>query len=304
MKSVVFGGAGFLGSHVCDALTDSGFDVTVFDIRHSDYLKENQAMVVGDMLDEGLLDEVLNGVDIVYHFAGIADIHEAKEKPIQTVEANILSTVKILEYCRKYKIKRFVFASTIYVYSEHGSFYRSSKQAAELFIENFHSNYGIDYTILRFGSLYGKRANHFNFINNIIVQAILEKKIVRQGNGEEIREYVNVLDAARASVKILGDEYNNSYVLITGMQTMKVKDLLNMIREIFKNEIDIIFSNNRIEEHYEITPYSFRPKVAKKFVLDHYHDLGQGILDLIYEKYNNLSREYKLDGTSPKSAEY
>ena len=295
MKVIVFGGSGFLGSHVADVLSEKGHEVTIYDIRKSDYLRQDQKMVVGDLLDRDAIDAHIKEHEIVYHFAGIADIHDAQVRPVETVEFNVLGTVYILEACKKYNVKRFIYASTIYVYSEHGSFYRSSKQSCELFIENYNKIYGVDYSILRFGSLYGERANDFNFIQNIIRQAFLEGRIQRKGNGNEIRDYIHVHDAANLSVDILSDDYINSYIMITGEQTMKVKDVLHMIQEIFNYNIDIEYLDEKIEEHYEITPYSFRPKVAKKIVPDYYHDLGQGILDCIYQVYDELKKENKVN---------
>ena len=91
-----------------------------------------------------------------------------------------------------------------------------------------------------------------------------EGKIVREGDGEEIREYIHVRDAARCSVDILSEEFKNQHVIITGNQSIKIKDLLNMIREMFHGEISVEYSPKHMPGHYEITPYSFRPKVAKK----------------------------------------
>jgi len=290
-KVVVFGGAGFLGSHTADALTEEGYEVTIFDLKKSVYLQESQKMIIGDMSDVEQVAKVIKGMDYVYHFAGIADIKEAQDNPVATVKANVLSTIYILEACVKYNVKRFLYASTIYVYSEHGSFYRSSKQSCELFIENYHQVYGLNYTVLRYGSLYGRRANHFNFLGNAIHQALTEGKITRKGDGKEIRDYINVLDAARISAKIADDiEYKNSYLMLTGTQTIKIKELLSMIREMLGNQIEIEYTPTSMEAHYEITPYSFRPRVAKKVVSEYYHDLGQGILDVIYDKYKSLNK--------------
>lgn len=294
MKITVIGGSGFVGSHVADRLSDQGYEVIIYDLRKSPYLRKDQKMVIGDILDRKKIEDTINGSEYVYHFAGLADIHEAQLKPVKTVEYNVLGTIYILEACRKSNVKRFIYASTIYVYSDHGSFYRSSKQSCELFIENYQQIYNLDYTILRFGSLYGERANQFNFIQTILRQAFLEGKIQRKGSGNEIRDYIHVLDAAKLSADILSTEYANSYMMITGEQTMKVRDLLTMIQEILNYEIEIEYLDEKIEEHYEITPYSFKPKVAKKIVPDYYHDLGQGILDCIYCVYDELKREDRV----------
>ena len=285
---IVFGGAGFIGSHVADELTLRGHSVTIFDIRQSPYLMPAQQMIVGDILNRDAVRNTVRKADIVYHFAAIADIQEARDNPVDTTSFNIMGTMYILDACREFRIKRFVYSSTIYVYSDHGSFYRSTKQACELFIENYHKEYDLDFVVLRYGSLYGARANDFNFIRNCIIQALMEGQIVRKGDGEEIRDYVNVIDAAKASADALEEEYKNTYLMITGPQTMKVKELLSMIKEIMNDEINIHYSIESFEGHYKITPYSFKPKVALKISPKNFHDLGQGILDSIYDIYQEL----------------
>jgi UDP-glucose 4-epimerase len=290
-KVVVFGGSGFLGGHVADMLTDAGYRVLIFDTMQSGYLRDGQEMVIGDILNRDLLREVIKDAKYIYHFAAIADIKEAQDNPVKAVEVNILSTTYILDACREFKVERFIYGSTIYVYSEHGSFYRSTKQASELLIENYQKIYNLNYTILRYGSLYGPRANHFNSINNFIIQAIKERKITRNGNGEELREYIHIKDAAKSSVEILSDEFVNSNIMITGNKSMKISDILTMIKEMFNEKIEVVYTNEVHEEHYNITPYTFKPKIAKKYHLNYYHDLGQGILDQIYSNYEKLIKE-------------
>jgi len=291
-KVVVFGGSGFLGSYAADVLTEKGYDVTIFDMNESKFANEKQKMVLGDILNQEQVDDVVNNSQYVYHFAGLADINEAKEKPVETVTSNILGTTYILEACKKYKVERIVFASTIYVYSDLGSFYRSSKQACELLIENYFEEFGLNYTILRYGSLYGRRANEFNFIRSAITQALLEGKIDRKGNGSEIRDYIHVKDAAKASVEILKEDFINSHIMIKGNQAIKVKELLMMINEIMDSQIKINYTKEEhYEGHYQLTPYSFRPRVAEKYLLNTYYDLGQGLLDTIYDIYKTLNKK-------------
>ena len=304
-KVVVFGGSGFLGSHVADSLSEDGFEVTIFDIRQSEYLRTEQKMVVGDILDQQKIKETIKGAKFVYHFAAIADIKEAQENPVKAIEVNVLSTVYILDACREYNVERIIFGSSIYVYSSHGSFYRSTKQACELFIENYNQLFKLNYTILRYGSLYGPRANHFNSINNFILQALKNKTIIREGDGREQREYIHIKDAARSSVKILSDEFINANIMITGTKSLRIDDILSMIKEILNNEIEIVYTKEVLEDHYNITPYTFKPKVAKKHHLTYYHDLGQGILEQIYSTYEILlaNNEISEDNsfTNPKS---
>lgn len=296
MRAIVFGGSGFLGSHVADFLIKAGYEVTVFDLVESPYLQKGQKMVVGNILDIDAVINAVKGCDVVYNFAGVADLETAKQKPVKTVEINILGNALILDACRENNVKRFVFASSLYVYSKTGSFYRSSKQACELITENYHEDYGLPYTILRYGSLYGPRADDNNWIYKILNQAITEGKITRNGDGEELREYIHVEDAARGSVEILSQEFENEYVILTGHQQIKIKYLMNMIKEMFGNQIELEFLPAKSNLHYEITPYSFSPKIAKKYISKYYLDIGQGLLQCLEEAYKKHHKYKEISG--------
>ena len=285
-KIIVFGGAGFLGSHVADALTAEGYEVTIFDINESNHLQPNQRFVRGDITDQKQIAQAIVGHDVVYNFAGIADIDEAAENPVKTITTNILGNTNVLEACRMQEIKRYVFASTIYVYSSSGSFYRSSKQACELIIEEYNRKYGLDFTILRYGSLYGPRASEKNSMHNFILQALNNGKIVRQGDGNELRDYIHVYDASQLSVKILSEEFRNQHVILSGQQKIKIKDLLLMIKEMLNNKVELEFrEQDHSSHHYNITPFEFAPKLAKKITGYTHVDLGQGVLDLMNTLY-------------------
>ena len=283
-NAIVFGGAGFLGSHVADELTKAGYRVTVFDMKESPYLSDGQNEIIGNILDKDDVDYAICGNDVVYNFAGVADIAKASENPFKTIEINVLGNMNILGYCVENQVKRFVFASSLYVNSKNGGFYRSSKRACEQIIEDYHDEFGLNYTILRYGSLYGLRANKFNWVYSILNQAIKERKITRRGDGNELREYINIKDAARYSVEILAKEFENECVVISGHQQMKVKDVMEMVKEMMGGEIELEFlKSDKVKSHYEITPYSFNPKPAKKYVGKTYYDMGQGFLECMEE---------------------
>jgi UDP-glucose 4-epimerase len=290
-KVLVTGSSGFIGSHVADALQEQGFSVVLFDVVPSKYKSKSQEEFIGDILKSGDIEKAMEGCDLVYHFAAQADIGASSGIPAKTITANIIGTQNILEAARKHKVKRFMFASTIYVYSELGSFYRVSKQACEKIIEEYQREFDLDYTILRYGSLYGPRANEFNFISNSLLQALKNKKIVRRGDGNEVREYIHVKDAARLSVDALDDKFRNKHLIITGHQQIRIKDLLIMIKEILGGEIEIEFGDEEELNHYEITPYNYKPQIAKKIIPNTYYDLGQGLMDQIYDLGISMDKE-------------
>jgi UDP-glucose 4-epimerase len=283
-KVLVIGGAGFMGSHTADELSKRGYQVTIYDRISSPWLREDQEMVVGDFNDIEKLQKAMENVTYLYHFAGIADIGESRRKPYETIEANVMGLSKVLEIAVKSSVKRFVFASTMYVYSSHGSFYRASKQAAEIIIEAYAQEFGIEYTFLRYGSLYGPRAQDWNGIRRFASQIIKEGKLDYHGNGLEMREYIHVNDAARLSVEVLDPKFANNAITITGQQLIRVDDLFSILFEIVgRNRVVNYMGENNVSDHYGHTPYRYTPKQAKKIVPQEFVDLGQGLLDIIEE---------------------
>ena len=290
-RVVVVGGAGFLGSHLADALSDAGYGVSVFDIKESGWLRPDQEMVLGNIQDLEALVKAFRGAKYVYHMAGIADIDEAVSKPRETVLQNIIGSTNVIEACINAKVKKLLFASTVYVYSDKGSFYRVSKQAVELLLENFHREYDLSYTTMRYGSLYGPRSQEWNGLKKFVVQAVKNKKIAYPGTGEERREYIHVKDAASLSVKALDERYNNQCLTLTGTQIMTTREVLTMVGEIMNEtvELDFVPSGSTYDLfHYHMTPYRYTPKPGRKLVMDCFIDLGQGILDMIGEVHQSI----------------
>jgi len=291
-KITVFGGAGFLGSHVCDKLSDAGHHVCIFDIRESPYLRDDQTMMVGNILDEHQVRDAVSGSQFVFNFAGIADIDEARNKPIDTVRYNILGNTIILEACKQEAVERIIFASSVYVYSQSGAFYRASKQTCEDYIEIYNDIHDLDYTILRFGTLYGPRSDEKNAIHRFIKQALIEGVIKYDGDSNAKREYIHVEDAALACTNILNPEFANQHIVLTGTQVFKVRELLGMIQEIVPDKIDINYSlSGKRTAHYILTPHKFSPKLGKKYIPELQVDLGQGLHQQIEEIYHIIHSE-------------
>ena len=288
MNILVIGGSGFIGSHTSDILSKNGHKVSILDKVSSPWLRNDQNMIVGDMMDKKTLQSSMKNIDYVYYFAGVADISEAKSNPYKTIEINIMGLTNALEAAIKCNIKKFVYASTMYVYSSEGSFYRATKQAAEIIIEAYQENFGLNYIFLRYGSLYGPRSQDWNGIKGFVKQIKKKSFVEYSGNGSEIREYIHVLDAANLSIKALEDEYKNRAITITGQQSIKIADMLAMIFEIAGKKFNVKYSSKNTKTfHYGNTPYRYVPKSSMKVIPKEFIDLGQGLLDIIEEVHNN-----------------
>jgi UDP-glucose 4-epimerase len=283
-KAVVFGGSGFIGSHVADHLTSAGYQVVIYDKTKSQWVQEDQDMVVGDVQDVEKLNLAIAGAEVVYNFAALADLNQALNQPIKTVNINILGNINIMEACHAHGVKRFIYASTVYVYSREGGFYRCSKQASEAYIEEYQKIYGLDYTILRYGSLYGPRADETNGLYRVIKSALDHGTVIYEGDVDAMREYIHVEDAARASVGVLNSEFINESVVLTGQEPMRVIDMLKMLAEILGLSVDSVkFIEDKYAGHYIRTPYAYQPKLGRKYIPPMHVDLGQGLLQVINE---------------------
>ena len=284
-KVVIFGGSGFLGSYVADELTRRNYDVCIADLTKSKYLQDNQKFVKVNILDIENIEVIIKDADIVYNFVAISNLDDAIHDPINAMNINVMGNLNILEACKKNgKIEKFVYASSAYALSDEGSFYGITKQTSEKLTEEYYERYGLKYTVIRYGSLYGERASHNNYIYNLLHDAIKCGELHYKGDGEDLREYIHASDAAKLSVDILeNNQYENEHIILTGIEKLKRIDLLTMINEIMQNKLDVKQISDNNMGHYKITPYSYHPTVAKKLVANPYIDLGQGLLECIQE---------------------
>jgi UDP-glucose 4-epimerase len=303
MKVLVAGGSGFLGGYVVDELIDRGHQVTIFDINPP-RAGVAARFVRGNILDTQAVAAAVDGNEVVYNFAGLADLNDSIDKPVETVSLNVIGNLNVLEAARQRGVKRFVYASSVYVFSHKGAFYGASKKSSELIVEQYGEQYDLDYTVIRYGSVYGERADANNRIYRILRQALLDKKISFPGDGLEEREYIHGRDAAKLSVDVIESEkYRNQNVILTGVERFKYSQLLDMIREMLNGGVEIEMLGNEYKGDYVLTPYSFSPKVGLKLVNNPSIDFGQGLLDCINHVYQELQDEGLID-TAPVPKAY
>ena len=282
-NTLVIGGSGFIGSYVCQELNLRGYDVVIADIEKNQNLTKFQFIQCDITSKRDIKNLFKNQFEFVFHLAGFASLNDAVDDPVKTIELNILSTTMILEQCVLTKIKHFVYASSAYASSLKGSFYGISKLASEKIIEEFNSKYNLNYTILRYGSVYSEISFYNNYLFNLVEKAIQDKKIVHNSDGEEKREYIHCSDVSKLTVDIIENkDFKNQCFILTGIEQFKRKDIFEMIKEISGEQIDIQLQNkSNSNNNYRLTPYSFNPSRAKKLISNPQIDLGQGILEII-----------------------
>ena len=282
MKILVIGGNGFIGSKVSQALFKKGHNVTILDIKKDKKKDKQIKFILGDVRNLQTLSKAISGKEVVFNFAALSDIDIARHKPSETVILNILAVSNILKISKIKKVKRFIQASTIYALSEEGGFYARSKRAAEDYILEFNKIYNINFTILRFGSLYGEGADSNNGIKKLILLGKQYKKLVYRGSINASRRYINIRDAAQLCVQILSSKYKNSIVNITGKKIIRIKDILNFLSiKLCIKRKKIIFKNEKNTGHYDKLPTPMKPNKSKNLYIKKEKDIFKSIEGLL-----------------------
>ena len=281
MRVLVTGGSGFLGSHIAEELVRRGHDVISLDDR--DPPTQGYAAVIGDIRDREVVEQAMAGCEAIYHCAAIADLDQARSEPRRATEVNVLGTLGVLEVAASLGVNRFMHASSVYVYARGGSVYRTTKRAAEGLVVDISKEWGLQSTILRFGSLYGPRADANNAILRLVTQAVVEGRIDFWGDGSEIREYVHITDAAGLAVDALAPQYAGQSLHIAGRERLSTRELLDMINEMLGGNLEVTMRDEPFEGRYRITPYAFESDSGRRLTGETYVDLGLGILEALRE---------------------
>lgn len=241
MKILLTGGAGFIGSHVCDAFIDCGHDVVVLDNLSSgreENVNRKALLVEGDISDHDFISSLFDthNFDVVNHHAAQMDVRRSVADPVFDANINIIAMLNLLKESVRTNVKKFMFASTGgAIYGEQEYFpadekhptmplspYGVSKLAGEAYIRYFNAQYGLNYCITRYANVYGPRQNPHGEAGVVAIfsnQLVKGHSITINGDGKQTRDFVNVYDVARANV--LGLNYNNDVCVNigTGIET-------------------------------------------------------------------------------------
>ena len=270
MKVIIFGGSGYLGSNIAKIFLRRNIKVTIFDTRTNEIKGPNIKFIKGNISDFKKVLKATRGHNYVLNFAGISDIGESIKKPIGTVQTNILGTVNTLEASKILKIKKYLFASSIYVSSSQGSFYRTSKHSSELYIHEYKKRFNLNYTIIRYGSIYGHNADKRNGIAKILFNFKRKRKLEYGGTKKAVRNFIYIDDACKSTADLLKKKFDNKIVNITGKKSIKVSYIMKYLKENLQiNSHKITYKNKPQLGHYDRNPFSYvAPKSIHYFRKD------------------------------------
>ncbi len=243
MKVLVTGGSGFIGSHVVDRLIAAGIEPKIFDLRPSSHHPE-VATAIGDLRDDDALRKAMLGCDAVTHLGAMADADVVAREPAAAEGVNSRGTLNVLEAARHAGVRRVVYASTIWVYSDAateqvdeetslglpGHLYTATKLAGEMYCRSYAELYGVEYTILRFGIPYGPRARPEAVIPTFVRKALAGEALTIAGGGKQSRRFVYVEDLAEGVVRSLGPEAANRVYNLVGDEDVTIAEVARAVQ--------------------------------------------------------------------------
>ena len=269
MNFLVTGGAGFIGSHVCERLLRDGHAVWALDDLNSFYdpalkknnIREIQALakpfefVLGDITDRAALDELFSGVRFnqVIHLAARAGVRPSLEEPALYQRVNVEGTVNVLEAARLNGVKKIIIASSSSVYGVNSkvpfsesdpifsaiSPYAASKLACEALGHVYHHVYGMDVTMLRFFTVYGPRQRPDLAIHKFANLISAGKPIPVFGDGSTARDYTYIDDIVEGVIACTKKNFGYEIFNLGEAQAFKLNQLIEML-ELFLGKKAII----------------------------------------------------------------
>ncbi len=282
MKNIIVtGGSGFIGSNVVSALLEKKFKVIILDKKKPKIKKIR--FIYSDLSNLNSLKRITKNADCIYHFAGVSDINKVKFMPIKTVKDNVLITTNLLEAAKINKIKRFIFASSIYTHSSKGNLYTTSKLSAENIIKDYNKLFKMKYTILRYATVYGTNNRGADVISLFKERAKKNQDIHVHNNGKQTRDFIHAKDLASCTVKILNKKYINKTLIIGNQKKVKIIYLANLIKKLSNSKSKIIIDKKR--KRFDDFDLNGIKRIQKKFYFKYKkkYSLIKGIKNFLKE---------------------
>ena len=271
-KILVTGGAGFIGSNLCDHLINKGFHVVCLDNFSTGHMKNIQHLVddnnvpfeliEGDIRNFETCMRSVNGVDYVFHEAALGSIPRSINDPITTNDVNISGFLNMLVAARDSKVKRFIFAASSSTYGDSKELpkieerigkplspYALTKYVNELYAEVFARTYGLEYIGLRYFNVYGKRQDpnsmYAAVIPLFIKQFMNHKQPIINGKGDYSRDFTyvdNIIHMNMLAMETKSAEAVNQIYNTAGGERTTINNLTELIQSIL-SEKDLSIRN-------------------------------------------------------------
>ncbi len=245
-RVLVTGGSGFIGSHVVDRLLEHGLEPRILDLEPSRYHRNGSVETcLGSINDHEACVRAMTGCDAVVHLAAVADVDKLDADPSGAEEINTRGTLTVLRAAAEAGVKRFVYASSIWVYSdcqeptvdEDSSiaapqhFYTATKLAGELYCRAYAERAGVEWSILRFGIPYGPRARPTTVIAAFTDKAVAGDPLTIAGDGLQTRRFVYVEDLAEGVVLTVRSRRAGRIYNLAGAEDVTILEVAEAVRD-------------------------------------------------------------------------
>ncbi len=266
MRILVTGGAGFIGSHIAEALAREGHDVVIFDnfstgsMENVKDLAPNRKVKIieGDILDLEMLTSSMKNADVVSHQAAQLEIGSAISDAVKDARLNIEGTINVLEAAKKTGVKKVIYASSAGIYGEAIKIpqdeehpkrpqwpYGVSKYAGELYCQQYSLLYGIRTCALRYGIVYGEREWYGRVLTEFIKRVVLDKKPpVVFGDGMQRRDYIYVKDLVEFHNMLVEEDWDSFEVFnVGGGSSITIKELARLVLKLADSDLEPAFED-------------------------------------------------------------
>jgi UDP-glucose 4-epimerase len=293
MKILITGGSGFIGTQVTKRLIEDGHQVRVFDI--SPPRNTCVEFIKGDINVLEHVNNAVKNIDTVIHLAGIVGVGKTEKYPLTTLITNIQGTLNVLKNCIDQKVEKIIFSSTSEVYGEPQvtpipethpfapqSPYAVSKIACEEFIKAYGKEHGLKFLILRFFNVYGPGQSTDFVIPRFVSSALKNQTLFIHGDGNQIRAFCHVEDAAKAVSLAVGYEKSDIFNIGNDTEPITIRGLAEKIISLLESKSDI-----------QYLPFEATDRGRKKEILRRVPDISKAKKLLGYTPTISLEKGIK-----------
>lgn len=263
---VVTGGLGFIGSHIVEELLEDNKVIVIDNMSTGklENLKDQEhenLKIIKEDLNDCDLEDILNGIDYIFHLAALASVPGSVAEPLSYNENNIDASVKLFIAAKNNDVKKIIFSSSSAVYGENPNMplkesenfmpcspYAAQKASCELYLKSFYESYGLNYVALRYFNVFGPKQDENSPYAAVIpkfISAILNgESPVIYGDGEQSRDFIYVKEIAKANIKAAESDYNGVINVALG-KSMTINHLFEVIRDVLESDIEVKYLDER-----------------------------------------------------------
>ena len=303
-RILVTGGAGFIGSHLVDALLGKGYKIRVLDnlspgkVANLPIENPDLELVVGDVANSAVVEQAMRGCGAVVHLAAVASVQASVDDPVATHQANFVGTLNVCQSMLKAGVARVVFASSAATYGNNGEGtaiveetpkspltpYASDKLSSEYYLDFYRREHGLEPVIFRFFNIFGPRQDPSSPYSGVISifteRALARKPITVFGDGEQTRDFVYVQDLVSILVQAVETREPTTEAINVGLnRSTSLNDLIAELGSATGTPLNVTYQAPRQGDIRHSRADNTR--LLEHFALPEPTSIGQGLAQLL-----------------------